>query len=109
MQITFDDETYEFDLEAIDRSEAAYIYRQTELTVGGLLKGLSDIHPVALDALYWLMLKQNGQVRDIHKLPNYPVLKFAEAIIEAFDAEEKAQKKDEEADPTEAAIAAAKT
>jgi hypothetical protein len=105
MQITFDDETYEFDLEAMDRSEAAYIYRQTELTIGGLLKGLSDIHPIALDALYWLMLKQNGKVRDIHKLPNYSVIKFAAALIEAFDAE---QPDDEEADPTEADPAAAK-
>lgn len=100
MEITFDDTTYNFDLEAITRTEAAYIYRQTGLTVGGLLKGLSEIHPDAIDALFWLMLKQNGINRDMHKLPDYPVLKFAYALAEAFETEDK------EADPTEADPAA---
>lgn len=98
MEVTFDGETYSFDIEAITRSEAAYIYRQTDLTVGGLLRGASDLNPLALDALYWLMRKQSGKVLDIHKLPDFPVLKFGEAILDAFEAEEKAK----EESPTEA-------
>lgn len=105
MQITFDGIDYEFDIEAMDRSEASYIYRQAGLTIGALIKGLADFNPDALDAVYWLMLKQNGQVRDIHKLPNYPIVKFGEAIAQAFEAEDKAKGED----PTEAAPAAAAT
>jgi hypothetical protein len=102
MVITFDGQDYEFDIEAITRSEAGYIYRQTELTIGGLLKGLVDLHPLALDALYWLMLKQNGTTRDIHKLPDYPALKFGMALGEAMEAEEPTT----EEGPTEADPAA---
>lgn len=91
MEITFEDTTYAFDIEAMTRSEAAYIYRQTEMTVGALLRGLADLHPVALDALFWLMLKQNGTVRDIHKLPDYPVIKFGEALGEAMEAEQESK------------------
>jgi hypothetical protein len=107
MNVKFEDEEFEFDIEALSRSEAAYIYRQTELTIGGILTGLTELHPLALDALYWLMLKQNGKVRDIHKLPDYPALKFGEALIEAM-AETMKSKEDKEGelDPTEAAIAA---
>jgi hypothetical protein len=53
------------------------------------------------------MLKQNGKVRDIHKLPDYPALKFGEALIEAMAEAVKGKESEEgELDPTEAAIAA---
>ena len=102
MEIVFDDTTYNFDLEAITRTEAAYIYRQCGLTIGELLEGLAKIHPTAIDALYWLMLKQNGTTRDIHKLPDYPALKFGMALGEAMEAEEATK----EEGPTEAGPAA---
>jgi hypothetical protein len=107
MFITFDDQEYSFDIEDITRSEAAYIKRQKGLTLGGLLAGMADLDPDALDGMFWLMLKQNGTVRDINKLPDYPMLKFGEAISEAFAAEDPMLAKDGEGtDPTEAEPAA---
>jgi hypothetical protein len=96
MLVHFEDRDYEFDVEAIDLAEARHIKRQTGLTVKALMEGVSDLDPEALVALYWLMLKQNGQVSDINKV-NFPVLKFAEAIGKAFEDAEK-----EEDRPTEA-------
>lgn len=86
MLVHFDDQDYEFDIEALDLTEARHIKRQTGLTVKGLMEGLGEMDPEALAALYWLMLKQNGKVTDMHKL-NFSVLKFGEAIGAAFEKE----------------------
>lgn len=98
MLIHFEDRDYEFDIENLDLAEARHIKRQTGLTVRALLDGLAELDPEAMVALYWLMLKQNGQVSDLNKV-NFSVLKFAEAMGKAF--EEDAEKT--EADPTEGA------
>lgn len=100
MIVHFDDKDYQFDIEALDLSEARYIKRNAGLTVKALMDGLSEMDADAIAALYWLMLKQNGQATDIGKL-NFSVLKFAEALGNAFNAES------EEEDPTEAAPVAA--
>lgn len=93
--VHFEDQDYNFDIEELSLSQARSIFRQTGLTVKGLMDGLSDMAPEALAALYWLMLAQNGQVTDIGKV-NFKVMKFAEAMSKAFDDE----KDDAEEDPT---------
>jgi hypothetical protein len=101
MQVMFEDKEYELDVEGLSFTEARYIYRQTGLTVKGLLDGLTELNPDAAASLYWLMLKQNGQTMDINKLPDFPILKFAEAILSANEADEEG-----EPDPTLAEPAA---
>lgn len=98
MIVQFEDKEYNFDIEALDLAQARHIKRQTGLSVKGLLDGLAELDPEACVALYWLMLKQNGTATDMNKV-NFPILKFGEAIIAAFQAEEE---KEAEADPTEA-------
>ena len=87
MIVHFDGTDYDFDLEAMDLAEAKTIYAKTGMTVGGLIKGLADLHPDALRATHWLMLKQAGRLTDMDK-ENFAVLKFGKAIGDAFDAEE---------------------
>lgn len=101
MLVNFEGKDYTFDIEALDVSEARTIKRQTGLTVRKLMDGLEDLDPDAMVALYWLMLKQNGTMTDPNKV-NFPLLKFGEALAEAFDRESEAQ----EANPTEAEPAA---
>ena len=119
MLVQFEGQEYQFDIEALDLSEARYIKRNAGLSIKGLMDGLSEMDPDALSALYWLMLKQNGQVQDIGKL-NFPLLKFAEALGDAYDraeaeelgitVEELRERRKAEAEgkenPTEAALAA---
>lgn len=105
MLIHFEDQDFEFDIEALTLADARYIKRNCGLTVRGLMDGLAEVDPEAALALFWLMHKQNGQVKDINKLPDFPLLKFAEAIAAAFAAEQG----DEEENPTEADPAAPKT
>ena len=101
MLVTFEGKEYNFDIEALDLSEARTIKRQTGLTLRALMTGLEEMDPDALAALYWLMQKQNGIAADPNKV-NFPLLKFAEALIAAFEAESEAQ----EENPTEADPAA---
>lgn len=101
MLVHFEDKDYTFDIEALDVSEARTIKRQTGLTIRALMNGLEEMDPDAMVALYWLMLKQNGQMTDPNKV-NFPMLKFGEALADAFAAEQEA----EEANPTEAEPAA---
>ena len=101
MLVQFQDEEYQFDIEALDLSEARYIKRNAGLSVKQLMDAVGEIDPEALAAIYWLMLKQSGKVQDISKL-NFPVLKFAEALAAAFASENEGK----EEDPTEAAPAA---
>ena len=103
MNIHFEDTDYNFDIEALDLAEARHIKRQTGLTMRGLMDGLTDLDPEALLAIYWLMLKQNGQMSDMNKV-NFSVLKFAEAVGSAFEAEAATRA---EENPTEGATEAA--
>lgn len=103
MLVHFEDQDFQFDLEAMDLSQARYIKRQTGLTVKGLMEGLQEFDGDALVALYWLMKQQNGVAVDVHKV-NFPVFKFAEALSKALDAESES-----EADPTPEAPPAPET
>jgi hypothetical protein len=98
MQVIFEGETFEFEIEAMTLPEATYLKRQKGMTIKGLIEGLQELDPDALAACYWLMLKQSGKVMDINKLPDFPVIKFGEAIAEAFAAES-----EDEEDPTKEA------
>jgi len=84
--VHFEEQDYNFDIEDLSLSQARSIFRQTGLTVKGLMDGLNEMDPEALAALYWLMLAQNGTVTDINKV-NFKVMKFAEALGKAFEDE----------------------
>lgn len=101
MLVNFEGAEYDFDIEAIDVAEASHIKRATGLSVKKMLEGLVEVDPDACKAAHWLMLKQNGKVTDMNKV-NFPILKFAEAVGEAYDEETGAQ----EENPTEAEPAA---
>jgi hypothetical protein len=97
MKILFEDKEYDFDLESLKLDEARTVKRRFQLTIRGLMDGLSEMDPDACAALYWLMLKQNGTLVDPDKMENFPILKFGEAFAEAGAKE---NPEDEEADPT---------
>jgi len=99
MKILFEDKEYDFDLESLRLDEARIIKRRFNMTVRALMDGLSDMDPEACAAMYWLMLKQNGKLIDPDKIDNFPVLKFGEALIEAWE-KENADDSEGEADPT---------
>ena len=90
MQVHFEDQDFQFEIEDIDVSQSRHIYKQTGLSVRGLLDGLKEINPDALVALYWLMKAQNGTVVDMGKV-NFPILRFAAALGDGLDAEKKEQ------------------
>lgn len=90
MQVNFVDKEYTLDLEDLDLSQARAIKVQTGLTIAGLKRGLFELDPEALAALYWLMLNQSGQTVDLRKV-NFKVAKFATAVGDAYDREEAAE------------------
>jgi len=96
MKIQFEDREYDFDLESLKLDEARTIKRRFQMTIRGLMNGLSEMDPDACAAMYWLMLKQNGTLIDPDKIENFPILQFGEALISAWDKENEAK----EADPT---------
>lgn len=102
MIVRFEDKDYEFDIEGMTVSEARYIKKVTGFSIRGLIEGMSEVDPDALVAAYWLMQKQNGVVVDMNKV-DFALLKFGEALNDAFAAEDK---ENEGADPTEAVPAA---
>jgi hypothetical protein len=86
MKVHFEDEDFELDLDEIDVMQARIIKRQTGLTLAGLQKGLSEVDPDCMVALYWLMKNQNGVTVDMNKV-NFKVVKFGQALGEATDRE----------------------
>lgn len=95
--VHFEGQDYNFDLEDLDLAQARSIKRQTGMSIGKLLDGLSELDPEALAALYWLMLAQNGKVTDINKV-NFKVMEFGKALGDAMGDEE-AEENPTEAEP----------
>jgi hypothetical protein len=60
MQIEYDSKTYEFDFEEIDVLQAKAIKAATHMTIKGWEEALKEADPDAIQALWWLILVQNG-------------------------------------------------
>jgi hypothetical protein len=82
MLINYDGHEYSFELDDISVSEATVIKRKTGLSLLGIEKGLREADVDALRAIYWLMLKQNGQNVNIDNV-DFKVIKFSMALSAA--------------------------
>ena len=98
MKICYEGEELEFDLEQITVRQAMMLKMKLGLTLLGLDQGLSTGDPDAMLAVFWLMKTQAGDKVDLDDL-DFKVVKLANAIQEAVDREEAANKEEEEADP----------
>lgn len=109
MKIEFQDRTWDLDELGITNKQAEKIRDHTGLSVQRWLASLNDRDAFAwessFDALYWLMLQQDGKtdvaIRDV----DYPVYRFMEAYIEAMKAAQPAE--EAEPDPTRPPAASA--
>lgn len=86
MKIEYEGRTLEFDLEEITVSQATTLKRKLGLTLLKLDAGLAEGDPDALRAVYWLVNEQSGKRTDIDEL-DFKIVKFANAIQEAIEAE----------------------
>lgn len=98
MQVEYDGETYDVDLDDMDLAEARHIKRKTGLDIKGLYDGFMSLDPEALAALYWYMMKRRGKGVDIHSV-NFKIAKFGAALIDAYVRENPAGEGEEGDDP----------
>jgi hypothetical protein len=94
MKIVYDGKTLDFDLEEITVSQATVLKRKLGLTLLALDKGLIEGDPDALRAVYWLIQEQSGNKVDID-LVDFKIVKLANAIQEAVEAEAALAEEDE--------------
>ena len=99
MRVEFQGKEYTLDIDEIDVAQSRHIYRKTGLSLLKLEEGLAEVNPDALVALYWLMLAQSGETVDMDKV-NFPVVKFANALIEANKRENPTPEPDEDGQAT---------
>lgn len=85
MKIAFDGTEYDFDLDEITISQATTIKRKTGLSLLALERGMTEVDPDAMRAIYWLMLVQNGRSVDLDRVDFKPVL-FSMALYDAIQA-----------------------
>jgi hypothetical protein len=95
MVINFDGKQYSLDVDEIDVAQAMVIKVKTGFNLLQWQAALEEGDVLAVKALYWLMLAQNGIASDID-LVNFKLVRFIEAVGEAS----KADKKDAEPNPT---------
>lgn len=95
MVINFDGKSYNLDVDEIDVAQAMVIKVKTGFNLLQWQAALEEGDVLAVKALYWLMLAQNGIASDID-LVNFKLVKFIEAVGEAS----KADKKDTAENPT---------
>lgn len=95
MVISFDGSTYNLDVDEIDVAQAMVIKVKTGYNLLQWQAALEEGDVLAVKALYWLMLSQNGIAADID-IVNFKLVKFITAVGEAAEV----VKKDTEANPT---------
>lgn len=98
MNVEYEGESYAFDLDEIDVSQARYIKRKFGMTLMEMEEGLGQADPDSLVALYWLMMAQNGKAIDPDRV-NFKILKFGLALRKAVDAEAESNPTQAEAAP----------
>lgn len=101
MKIDYEGESLEFDLENITVRQAMAIKMKTGLTLMGLDQGLAVGDPDALLAIYWLMRTQaEGKPVDMDNL-DFKVVKLANAVQAAVEAEQASEEATDEAKGTD--------
>jgi hypothetical protein len=95
MIVEFDDKEYSFDIEDLSLSQATRIFKKYNLSLLELELGMQTGNINALRAIYWVMLEQNGERRDMDRLSFKPV-KFARALNAALKADREASENGEE-------------
>lgn len=107
MKIDFEGRTWQLDTADISLRQGIEIQAHTGLTLRKWEDALTDDeHPKFLEsyqALYWLMLAQNGETPPLIGDVDFRLIRFFEAVITAMEAEIKAAKAaagDEKPDPT---------
>ena len=91
MKIAYDGTDYEFDLDEITNKQAQVIYVTFErMTLLDLEAGLAAGNPNALTAIFWLMLTQSG-VKIAPADVDFKIVKFGNAVQEAYNADLKAK------------------
>ena len=95
MQVKYEGKDYTFDLDEITVSQATTLKRKLGLTLLGLDQGLREGDPDALRAVFWLMKEQSGERTDIDMV-DFKIVKLANAIQDAADAEEEVSKDGED-------------
>lgn len=98
MLVHYEDKDYEFDIDDLDVVQATMLKRKYGITLLSLQKGLLEGDADALRAVYWLMLAQNGQRVNIDSV-QFKIVKFANAIQDAVEAENAANNDEASADP----------
>jgi len=88
MKITYREQEFEFDLDAIDVAQAKVIKVHCGLTLKGITDGIAELDPDAMRAAFWLMHVQSSIPCDIDRI-NFPLVEFASAIIEAAELKTK--------------------
>lgn len=100
MIVKFNNREYTLDVDDIEVEHARVIKKYNDtlnLKVFGEGVGVGD--PDALTALYWLMLKQNGEDHNIEKV-SFKAMRFLIAVMQAQSDE--AEKEAPKEDPAEA-------
>jgi hypothetical protein len=89
MTVKYDGEDYQFDMEDITVGQARTLKTVFDVTMGNLGEKLGDQDPDAMTAVYWLMMVQNDNPVPIDQI-DFKIIKFANALNEAFSESEKA-------------------
>jgi len=84
--IKFSGAEYEYDPAKIDVATAMTIRDHTGMGIRSWEKAIDDADPLALQALFWVVLKQNGERRTLKTL-DFSVVEFYQAIVEASKQE----------------------
>lgn len=100
MQIQFQGRTYSYDETKIDINQAYVIKANTGWTIRGWQENLEQLDPHAIAHLWWIILAQNGETRNIADLGNFPVVALMVAIGEAAEAEQARQTAGQPGGPT---------
>ena len=102
MKIEYEGETLDFDMEQLTVRQAMYLKSKLGLTLLGLDQGLMAGDPDALLAIFWLIRTHADGCKPVEiDTLDFKVVKLAEAVQNAVEAEQAAQEAAAEADPKE--------
>lgn len=92
MLVKYEDREWELDLDEMDVKQARVIKAATGLTPLAVQRGMVEVDPDALVALYWYMKVSAGERCDIKRV-NFKIAEFSgalsDALIEGLSDEER--------------------
>jgi hypothetical protein len=98
--IHFQGRNYTWDEEKITLNQAYVIKANTGHTIRAWLEAIQELDPHAIAHMWWIILAQNGETRNVADLGEVPFIALMAAIGESAEAEEKAQQTAAAAGPT---------